>query len=50
MPKRLCKFNDKLQGKYKTFKQGRNENEAECLICPTGTYVTIGNKGKQFIN
>lgn len=49
MPKRKCKFNETLAKKYSSFKQGRNEFEGECLVCPPGTYVSIANKGKSIV-
>ena len=45
MPKRKCKFSSDLQTKFPCFRNGRNENEAECLICGGGTFVSVANKG-----
>ncbi|XP_042325766.1 SCAN domain-containing protein 3-like [Sceloporus undulatus] len=47
MPKRKCKFSERLANKYKLFKDGRHKYEAECLICPPGTYISVANKGSQ---
>ncbi|XP_066492309.1 uncharacterized protein [Tiliqua scincoides] len=47
MPKRKCQFGDRLASKYQSFRCGRNPYEAECLICPIGTYVSVANKGAQ---
>ncbi|XP_042311019.1 uncharacterized protein LOC121924036 [Sceloporus undulatus] len=47
MPKRKCQFSDRLSSKYKLFKDGRTKYEAECLICPAGTYISVANKGSQ---
>ncbi|XP_066486947.1 MAX gene-associated protein isoform X3 [Tiliqua scincoides] len=47
MPKRKCQFGESLASRYKSFKPGRNQYEAECLVCPAGTYVSVANKGAQ---
>ncbi|XP_025029754.1 uncharacterized protein LOC107326422 [Python bivittatus] len=41
--KRKCKFSDSMKSKYPCFVQGRNENEAKCLVCDS--YLSIANKG-----
>ena len=43
--KRKCKFTDEMQSKYPCFKKGRNEWEAECLVCKPGTYISASYKG-----
>lgn len=45
MGKRKCKFTAELQGKYKCFKKGRSDEEAECLVCKAGTYVSVASRG-----
>src|SRR4029434_7067946 len=45
MPKRKCKFTDKLKEKYQWFRLGRDAWEAECMTCRAGTYVSVANKG-----
>nr|XP_057944009.1 uncharacterized protein LOC131138794 [Doryrhamphus excisus] len=45
MPKRKCKFTDKLERKFPCFRPGRDEWEAECMKCKPGTFVTVSNKG-----
>jgi hypothetical protein len=37
MGKRKCKFIDKLKSEYLCFQNGRDEREAECLVCKPGT-------------
>ena len=45
MPKRKCKFTDKLKEKYPCCRLGRDASEAECMTCRAGTYVSVANKG-----
>ncbi|XP_061140426.1 nuclear valosin-containing protein-like [Syngnathus typhle] len=45
MPKRKCTFTVELNQKFPCFRQGRDPQEAECLICKTGTFVSVANKG-----
>ena len=45
MPKRKCKFTAELKTKFPCFRSGREEWEAECLVCKAGTYVSVANKG-----
>lgn len=45
MPKRKCAFTDKLREKYTSFRPGRVQCEAECMVCCPGTYVSIANHG-----
>ena len=45
MPKRKTSFNNDLQEKYSAFRKGRDEYEAECMVCCYGTYVSVKNKG-----
>jgi hypothetical protein len=45
MGKRKCPFTDELTSKYSCLRNGRDEWEAECLVCKPGTYVAVANKG-----
>lgn len=45
MPKRKCKFTAEMQNKLPCFKKGRDEWEAECLMCKAGTFVSLAHKG-----
>jgi hypothetical protein len=45
MGKRTCKFMEELKRKYSCFRNGRDEWEAECLVCKQGTCVSVANKG-----
>lgn len=45
MPKQKCKFIDDLKKRFKCFTRGRDERESECLVCKSGTYVSVANKG-----
>ena len=33
MPKRQCTFTNDIQEKHPCFRKGRNDYEAECLVC-----------------
>ncbi|XP_063172645.1 uncharacterized protein LOC134506400 [Candoia aspera] len=45
MPKRKCVFTEKLKQKYPDFRKGRDDYEAECLVCKAGTFVSVAHKG-----
>lgn len=47
MLKYKCKFSDKFKKKFPYFhlERERNPNEAECLMCKAGTYLSVTNKG-----
>lgn len=34
-----------MQAKHPCFRMGRNEAEAECLVCKRGTYISVSYKG-----
>ena len=36
--KRKCTFTNEMQEKHPCFRKGRNDYEAECLVCKSGTY------------
>ena len=46
MPKRKSKFIEEVQQKYPFFRKGRDEFEAECITCGSGTFASVANKGK----
>ena len=50
MPKRKSKFTEELQQKFPLFRKGRDEFEAECIICGYGTFVSVANKDKLSID
>ena len=45
--KRKCKFTNEMQKKNKhpCFRKGRNDYEVECLVCKSGTYISVVHKG-----
>jgi len=43
MANRKCKFTDEMKAKHPCFRKGRNE--AECLVCKPGTYISVSYKG-----
>jgi hypothetical protein len=43
-----CTFNEVLQERFPSFRKGRSDTEAECKVCPAGTYISISHKGKKF--
>jgi hypothetical protein len=45
MGKRKCKFKNDLKSKYLCFRNGRDEWEAECVVCKPGTYVSVAHRG-----
>ena len=45
MPKRKTSFNNDIQEKYLAFRKGRDEYEAECIVCGYRTYVSVKNRG-----
>ena len=40
---RKCKFSNTMKSKFPCFIEGRNENEAKCMIC--NSYLSVANKG-----
>ena len=42
---RKYKFMDEIKRKYSRFQNGRDELEAECLVCKPETYMPVVNKG-----
>ena len=46
MPKRKSQFAEELRQKYLCFKKGRDDFEAECVVCGYDTFVSVANKGR----
>jgi len=44
MAKRKCKVTDEMTARHPCFWKGRNEWEAECLVCKPGTYISVSYK------
>ena len=39
-----------MQKKHPRFRKGRNDYEAECLVCKSGTYISVVHKGNGDLN
>ena len=39
-----------MQEKQPCFRKGRNDYEAECLVCKSGTYISVEDKGNGNLN
>ena len=48
--KRKCTFTNLMQEKHPCFRKGRNDYEAECLVCKSGTYISVVHKGNGNLN
>ena len=48
--KRKCTFTNKMQEKHQCFRKGKNNYEAECLVCKSGTYISVVHKGNGDLN
>ena len=48
--KRKCTFTNEMQEKHPHFRKGRNDYEAECLVCKSGTYISVVHKGNGDLN
>jgi len=44
MGKRKCKFTDEMTARHPCFRKGRNEWEAECLVCKPETCISVSYK------
>ena len=44
MAKRKCTFTNKMQEKHPSFRKGRNDYEAECLVCKSVTHISVVHK------
>ena len=42
--KRKCTFTNEMQEKHPCFRKGRNECEADCLVCNSGKYISVVHK------
>jgi len=50
MAKRKCKFTDEVTAIHPCFRKGRNEWEAECLVCKPGTCTSVSHKVSRIHN
>ena len=48
--KRKCRFTNEMQEKHPCFRKGRNDYEVECLVCKSGTYISVVHKGNSDLN
>ena len=48
--KRKCTFTNEMQEKHPCFRKGRNDYEAECLVCKSETYISVVHKGNADLN
>ena len=48
--KQKCTFTNEMQEKHPCFRKGRNDYEPESLVCKSGTYIPIVNKGECDLN
>ena len=48
--KRKCTFTNEMQEKHPCIRKGRNDYEAECLVCKSGTYISVVHKGNGNLN
>ena len=46
MPKRKSQFTEELPKKYPCFRKGRDDFEAECIVCGYGMFVSVANKSR----
>ena len=45
MVKQKCTFTNEMQEKHPCFRKGGNNYEAECLVCKSGTYISVVHNG-----
>ena len=45
-----CTCTNEIQEKHPCFRKGRNDYEAECLVCISGTYISVVHKGNGDLN
>ena len=50
MAKQKCTFTNEMQENHPFFIKGRNDCEAECLVCKSGTYISVVHKGNGDLN
>ena len=48
--KRKCTFTNEMLEKHPCFRKGRNDNEAECLVCKSGIDISVFHKGNDDLN
>ena len=48
--KRKCTFTNEKQEKHPCFRKGRNDYETECLVCKSGTDISVVHKGTSDLN
>ena len=48
--KQKCTFTNEMQEKHPSFKKGRNDYEVECLVCKSGTYISVVHKDNGNLN
>ena len=48
--KRKCTFTNEMQEKHPCFRKGRNNYEAECLVCKSGAYISVVYKANGDLN
>ena len=48
--KRKCTFTNEIQEKHPCLRKGRNDYEAEYLVCKSGTYISVEHKGNGDLN
>ena len=48
--KRKCTFTNEMLEKHQCLRKGRNDYEAECLVCKSGTYISVVHKDNGDLN
>ena len=48
--KRKSSFTNKMRENRPRFRKGKNDYEADCLICKPGTYISVTHKGNGNLN
>ena len=48
--KRKYTFTNEMQEKHPCFRKGRNDYEAECLVCKSGIYISVVHKSNSDLN
>ena len=48
--KRKCTFTNEMQEKHPCFRKDRIDYEAECLLCKSGTYISVVHKSNRDLN
>ena len=48
--KRKCTITNEMQEKHPSFRKGKNDYKAECLVCKSGTYISVVHKGSGDLN